>query len=192
MVYLVAIMIGIASGLVAGGSFNNFFDIRLKKGWMFFIAFSIQIVAGIAAAKGLEYTSAMIWLVAALSYLILMAGFWFNRYYSGMWVIAIGMLLNASVILTNGGRMPVDMERLGEKAFDFPSFDIKHVLMNSNTKLPFFADIITPPSFFAYFNEIMSVGDIVIAIGFSIVIFELFTKTGKTEKLANNRQSSHT
>nr|WP_243467051.1 DUF5317 family protein [Acetivibrio straminisolvens] len=53
--------------------------------------------------------------------------------------------------------------------------DNKHVVISSTTKLKFLADVIYLPGFIGKGMGVVSIGDLVVALGLFIFIFELFT-----------------
>jgi len=131
------------------------------------------------AAKGVVFSTAGSLLVQGLSYSLLLLMFWFNRHYVGMAVIGAGCFLNAAVIMLNGGRMPVGMEAV-EKAGYMQGLealkaglDAKHTVLDAGTRLAFLADVIHIPGFPGIWIRVASIGDVVIAIGLAILVFEL-------------------
>ncbi len=72
--------------------------------------------------------------------------------------------MNVVAIYFNGQRMPV-------KGITYR--DELHAPLNDQTRFPFFCDIIDID--FKFFNGVASIGDILIAIGFCIVLATVFT-----------------
>jgi hypothetical protein len=171
--------LGIAVGIAAGGKISNVLDFKIKKAWLIFLALLIQISAQIAVSKGFEFVYGYIAVVQFLVYALLVTAFYFNRQYLGICIIAAGSILNAIVMISNRGRMPVsadilDRLKLMEAAGAVKSgLDIKHVFIDRATKLPFLGDIIHPPSFLSYLMQVVSIGDIIITAGLMILIFEV-------------------
>ncbi len=131
-------------------------------------ALSMSLIPGLPPLGGLLY-------VASLLLLLLFA--WPNRQLPGLPLIALGLLLNAAVIASNGGRMPVDPGILAargtlEKALAVdagPSWS-RHTLMRPGTPLALLGDWLLVPLPFRN-PTIVSVGDLAIACG--ILLFFL-------------------
>ena len=87
------------------------------------------------------------------SFVLLFVALWYNRKHLGLWIIALGASLNALVMMVNGGRMPVSLEKLVK--VDMPEFieliksgaDNKHVVMSEATKLNFWQIYFIYPGF---------------------------------------------
>ncbi len=93
-----------------------------------------------------------------------------NRALPGAWLIGLGSLLNAIVTLVNAG-MPVDPGALAAAGKPAPS-DGLHVLIGSDTRLPFLADVLLVP----VVNNIYSLGDVALAIGGFWMAFRLLRR----------------
>jgi hypothetical protein len=179
MLYLAAIALGIAAGIMAGGKISNVLDFKIKKAWLIILSLLIQISAQIAVSKGIDFIQNYLGILQFAVYALLITAFYYNRQYIGMCIIAAGSILNAIVMIANGGRMPVNadiLERLnlmeGADAVNSGQ-DIKHVFMDESTKLPFLGDIVHPPSFLSCFMQVVSIGDIVITAGLLVLVFEI-------------------
>ncbi|MDQ3951498.1 MAG: DUF5317 domain-containing protein [Actinomycetota bacterium] len=90
-----------------------------------------------------------------------------NRTLPGLLLAGAGMALNVLVIGANGG-MPV-LEESAERAGVQQSLDdagIKHERLDDDTVLPWLGDAIPVPPF----KEVLSVGDVVLALGLCRVV----------------------
>lgn len=180
MLYIIAIIVGIVIALVLGGSFSNFASFKFQKGWLIIVAFTIQIVARLAAQKCSAKIVSYALFINIIAYCLLLTGFWLNREYFGIKVISVGSGLNILAILLNGGRMPVNYEALLRNNMDRiidlinRGLDFKHVLIDESTKVLFLTDIIQLPGIFGYLMRVVSIGDLIIALGICVFIFEIF------------------
>lgn len=100
---------------------------------------------------------------------------WANRHLLGFRVIAIGVVINAVVILANGG-MPVSVDALRylgvqdvEGAVAMAS--ALYGLAGEGTLLPFLGDVLPIPGP-AFIRSLVSLGDILLMIGVVVVILE--------------------
>lgn len=110
---------------------------------------------------------------------------WLNRKNRSLCLLGLGLGLNLSVILINGGLMPISPETIYKLD---PTLDVSQwaygerlggskdqLLPETETKLAIFADRIVPPSWFPL-RAAFSLGDLVIAAG----IFLFFWDAGRT------------
>jgi len=179
MPYVLAIVLGVSAGLIAGGKISNIPDFRLRRVWLIILAFLILAVFQPLSAGGLKIASNNAAIIHGTVFCMLLAGFYFNRHYRGMLAIGAGCALNSIVIMLNGGRMPVSLEvleaaGLTEAAEMVKSgLDLRHAVMDAGTRLPFLADVICLPPFWGFMMRIVSIGDLIVVAGLFIVAFEV-------------------
>lgn len=150
---------GFVLGLATGGHWRNLqrLDVRFWPG----------LIAGVIARVAAPFVGGLA-LVASLAGLLLVSVVAvLNRALPGAWLIALGSFLNAVVTLVNAG-MPVDPGALAASGKPAPS-DGLHVLIGSDTRLPFLADVLLAP----VVNNIYSVGDVLLAVGGFWMAFRL-------------------
>ena len=175
-----AAVLGMAAALIAGGKFNNFMNFKFRKGFLIISGLLVQYAAQIATGKYSHDIINNALLINVLIYCLLFAGFWINRKYLGVDAIALGTGLNSLVILLNNGRMPVSYEILSKNnlrqaiSMVNEGLDFKHMFIDENIKLVFLADIIEPPGILGFFMRVVSIGDLIIALGIGILVFEMF------------------
>ncbi len=176
MSYALAVIMGLVVGMLAKGKLSNLFNIRLNKVWLILSAFCITAAVQIASRE-IRFNTVVTMAFQVVMLLLLAAGFWFNRNRLGVCIIAVGYFLNFLVIMLNGGKMPVSIEVIKKSGLiqSLDDIDIKHNIFSNadKIKLPFLADIIHPPYFLSYGMDIISVGDIVIALGLFVLTVEL-------------------
>ena len=142
---------GFIMGVAAGGDWRHVQKLDLKLWPALFVGVVARVIAPFLG--GLALAS---WIAGlALVGLVALA----NRALPGTLLIAAGSLLNAGVISINGG-MPIDPGALAASGKPAPA-DGLHMILGPETRLPFLADILLVP----VFNNIYSVGDVVLAIG---------------------------
>lgn len=157
---LLVLVISIVIGALRGGKFRNLTEIRVNAWWLLPIGF-LLLAASSFVPDG--YDDVAVGLVLA-SYAPLLLFVWLNRDLSGIWIAGLGILMNFSVILINGG-MPV-LEQAAVLAGETGELvlDAKHVLLTTDTHLPFLADIIPLP------GAVLSLGDVFLAIGVGVFL----------------------
>jgi len=186
MLYAIIILLGIIVGILAKGKFTNLLNIKFEKTWLILSTFIMQLFILIAEKK-IEFNTTFTMLLQLLIFCLLLLGFWFNRHYIGICVIGIGYFSNALVILLNGGKMPVSLEvvKRANLLSKINDIDMKHSIFSSTVKvkLPFLADIMHPPFFLSTWMQIVSIGDLIIAVGLFILMVE--TVMGRKLRIKN-------
>lgn len=182
MLYVLAIVFGAVVGLAAGGKLSNILNFKLEKMWIILIAFAVQISSQILCYNGFKFFADNSLIIHGLVFLFMFIAFWANRHYLGVLLVGIGCVLNALVMMVNGGKMPVDPKVI--EAAGLPAeaiqvissgLDSKHILIDETTRLTFLADIIHPPSFLGILMQVVSIGDLVVGVGVFILAFEVIT-----------------
>lgn len=190
MLYITLIFSALLIGIVIGrlkGIKPDISDVKFNKSWLLIPAVSLQILFGIAEARGLKFDTLLTLAVNGVVFALVFLVVWINRRYIGLWFIGFGALSNALVMLFNGGRMPVDISLAGNQSYMADSIDLivrgmdnKHAVINTATKLPILADIISVPSFLGLGMPIISIGDIIVAIGLFVLCLQFCLYCGKS------------
>ena len=162
MLWLFAIVVGVAFGLVTGGKIGNLARLRFRWPWLIFAAVIVReavAITPLSRVSGAQYLY-VVSLAAILAWTI-----WNVNRFRGLWLVTAGAALNLVVITVNGGRMPVAHELAGSLVRHGVSG--QYTVMGSGTQLNLLGDWIslypTP--------EVYSPGDVLIAIGLAIVVF---------------------
>ncbi|HZK83219.1 MAG TPA: DUF5317 domain-containing protein [Desulfosporosinus sp.] len=168
--------------LISGGKFGRLGEITLRVVWLIPLALLIQSGVYWAAVRGIGLGPS--WVSPALdtgSYFLLLIFTVRNRSLPGMTCISLGILLNALVIVLNGGVMPVDPSFLPEVSRNaLLAGQGTHGLMTESTHLSFLADrfYLDLPGLQ---KQVFSVGDVLIDIGIFLLVFK--TMRGKTSSI---------
>jgi hypothetical protein len=165
MLWLAVVMfVALTVAVLRGGRLTNLADIRLRWWWLLPLSFALQIGTRLLPDVGwAEGVGVAMVLASYLPLVVLVTG---NKDREGMWLAGIGVLLNFTVIILNGG-MPV-MEEAAVVASGFsPSPQIaesyKHIGLDEHSRLPFLADVI--PMRIAGQGTVLSLGDVFLAVG---------------------------
>lgn len=152
---LLVLIISIVIGWLRGGRLRNLTEIRVRLWWLLPLGFILLAASAFVPDEKHEIAVGFV----LVSYLPLLLFVWLNRDMAGMWIAGMGILMNFTVIVLNGG-MPVLEEavRIAGGSSDL-ILDAKHVVLDENTSLPFLADVIPLP------NAVLSLGDVFLAIG---------------------------
>lgn len=157
---LLVLVISIVVGALRGGKLRNLTEIRVNSWWLLPVGFLILAASSFVPD---DMGDLAVWLVLG-SYVPLLVFVWLNRDLTGIWIAGLGILMNFTVILLNGG-MPVleEAARLAGETGEL-ILDTKHVLLTDDTVLPFLADIIPLP------GAVLSLGDVFLAIGVGVFL----------------------
>ena len=112
MILAAAVLVALLIGLLRGGDLRRLAQLPFKWGWLALVAFGSQlylIYAPEPVGQGLGSPRVIL---LVLSYVLLLAVVWQNRRLPGVWVMGIGFVANLSVMLLNGGYMPITPEAL--------------------------------------------------------------------------------
>ena len=174
MILLLALGIGLVLGLVwAKWLGNPYQPPRLKHSWLAIAAFLPQFfVAFFERTRALAPDRIAAFAIVSSQVLLFLFA-WFNRHLPGMLVLIIGLVLNLTVMIANGGFMPINPKTaeqvVGKERIS--SFEpgnrigYKDILLpTTETHLELLADRFLPPDGFPY-QVAFSLGDIFIAVG---------------------------
>jgi hypothetical protein len=90
-----------------------------------------------------------------------------NWHLPGMWLAALGLVLNVVVIGANGA-MPVSREAARISGLDqMGDMGLEHELLTDRTLLPFLGDVIPLPGT----QRVVSLGDVVLALGIGRFVY---------------------
>jgi Family of unknown function (DUF5317) len=166
MLWLASVLfLALATAMLRGGRLTNLGDIEMKAWWLLIVGFGLQAATRFLPDASWSETVALVMVLG--SFFLLMILVVVNRSRPGMWLAGVGVLMNFTVILLNGG-MPVLTEAAQvASGFTQSSPDIagsfKHVVLNDNTLFTAFADVI--PLRFAGHGQVISLGDVFLAVG---------------------------
>ena len=167
-IWAVTLGLAIIVVIVTRGSFFALARMQVRGPWLLIGAAALQIGIGLV-----EFPAARIddlgFGLLMLSYAMLLAFCFANLGLRGMGVVAIAIAMNALVIGLNQG-MPASDEvwRDGELVSEPFEESVKHQPETDQDLVPFLGDIVVlPPPF----EEVISFGDIVLAVGLVDVVF---------------------
>jgi hypothetical protein len=165
MLLLYAIALGLLVGLAGRGHLSALAHARVRLWPVALLGLGFQVLlfsSPLAGAVGplgpsLYVASTALVLVALLA----------NVRQPGFALIALGALLNLTVIIANGGQMPASPEALAAftGAAHVPTSDFSNsILAGPATQFPFLADIFVLPRPVPFAN-VFSIGDVLIGVG---------------------------
>jgi hypothetical protein len=156
--------------LVTRGSFGRLLRLPVQSIWLVIVAIAIQLLLALVDIPSDRFDDLGYGLVMA-SYAFLLAFCFVNLRISMMWVIALGIGLNALVIGLNQGMPTRDREvttRSGRTIEEPVERTAKHRPESNDDLLPFLGDRLEVPE---PVGEVVSLGDVVIAIGVVLLCY---------------------
>jgi hypothetical protein len=145
----------------------RFGQLDLRYPWLFFLAFFIQFLLIILGLRQVAFIAKWFPFVYLGSYLILFFAAVKNWSLFGMRIALLGIALNFTVILLNGGHMPADAKsvaRIGKSDLLTTPYYPRSRPIGPQTRLPFLGDVIILPKPYP-FPQIFSLGDVFVTLG---------------------------
>jgi Family of unknown function (DUF5317) len=188
-VITIAIVGGVALVVVllTRGSFSRLFRLPIQSVWMVLVALTIQIFLALVELPSDRFDDVGFGLVMA-SYAFLLAFCFVNLRISMMWVIGLGIALNALVIGLNQGMPTADNEvttRSGRTVEEPIERTARHRPESDDDLLPFLDDRLRVPY---PVDEVISIGDVVIGLGIILVCYQ----ASRVRRPARSRRSERT
>ena len=161
MLWLLAMLLGLALGLGAGGRLDNLLRLRFRWPLVVLVAVAVRDLVEITPLnriEGAQYVY-LVSLVAIVAWTI-----WHFKLLPGVWLVTLGSALNVIVIAANEARMPVAAQYAG------PLVQRGHIgqytLMTSSTHLNWLGDWISVSPFPGAYSP----GDLVVGLGLALVL----------------------
>ncbi|MDQ3985115.1 MAG: DUF5317 domain-containing protein [Actinomycetota bacterium] len=164
---VVALVLAAVLARFRGGSFQLLADTRLRWTILLFEGLLIQVLFDIWDPPGLTRSGALAVLI--VSNVAVAAFIALNARMPGLLLAGLGLLLNVVVITANQA-MPVSDSAAKTAGVAPPpesSTELKHERLDTDTKLPWLADVIPVPGL----GEILSAGDIFLALGIGRLVY---------------------
>ena len=170
MLFLLAILIGMAVGALRRGRLSNLPSLRLCRVWILLLALLIQVlIFPLFTSQPLfPYAIAPLHLI---SYALVLVWIAMNLRTRAMWMVGAGGALNFLVLSVNGGYMPVSLDAMVQAGHARTASHLAEagvyanvIPMGGETRLNFLGDILAMPDWVPLAG-VFSLGDIVIAAG---------------------------
>ena len=173
---LVAVVVALVLGLLAGGRLENLAGIRFRWGAVLFVAVVVRYGTEAAIRYGFAPAGELRLPLYTLAFGTIAAVLWLNRGQPGLLVAAAGVATNGLAIVLNGGWMPVwppALQLVGMTQGDLTvAF---HRLLPEDLGLSFllhggpFGDLIPVP--LPILTNVASIGDAFVAVGLGWYVF---------------------
>lgn len=164
----VALVLGVSIviALLRGGKLANLAEIHLDLWKLLPLGIAVQVAAVLLPDDRSWSRGVGVSLILA-SLLLLLIVVLANHDEVGLWIAAVGLVMNFTVIAVNRG-MPVLPEAAviaGAESTDLV-LDAKHVILDTDSSLVFLADVIPVP----FLRQVLSMGDVFLAIGVGMFV----------------------
>lgn len=152
-------------GRLAGGRVQRLASLPLRHAWLFVLGFAAQLLVlmpALSAASG--------W-IHIFSYGPLFAGVALNFHIRELWIAALGLALNFSVIAANGGKMPTSagaIRHIGRPeliSYLREGRNPRNVLITRQSRLPLLGDRFVLPPPYPHQPAVFSAGDVLLTVG---------------------------
>ncbi len=170
------IVLGLLLGLLAGGKFGNLASIRLRHTWLLVIAVIVRYGTEALLNAHVPIVEALRLPLLTSAFGLLLVALWINRSYPGLNLAFVGILSNATVIVVNGGYMPIWEPSLLVAGFRPEEItSALHVILPAALDGDFllhlgpFSDVIPVP--LPFIQNVASVGDLFLTAGLAFFLF---------------------
>jgi hypothetical protein len=181
LILLVALLFGLIAGLILALYQKRVWQPPpLRTLWLVVIAFLPQIFFFYLPATRSKIPTVVVAAGLILSQAVLLVFCWLNRRLPGIWLLALGLVLNLLVISANGGFMPISPQTAAAllPANVLARLQVggrfgygKDILLTAGqTKLAWLADRFLLPAWSPY-QVAFSLGDILVACGAFWLLF---------------------
>lgn len=174
-----AIILGIIIGLIRGGTFSRLGYINFRGSVFFLISLICYLMIVVMHIGNFEYNTNYYSIILLITYIFILIGLLVNIKMKHIIIIVIGCIMNLIVFITNNLSFPINSEKVN---LLFKS-EYHQLLINNNirfyipvegSKLKYLANIIAINR--PYLSPlILSVGDLIIALGIIILIQSTMT-----------------
>jgi hypothetical protein len=165
LLWIAALGLGLVAGLAFRGRIDNLSRLHFRWPWLIVAVLVVRaavLVTPLRTVDGIQYVY-----LAALTLLVAWT-LWQIELVRGIWLIAVGSVLNLVVIAANAARMPVAPELAGSLVHS--GHLGQYSLITPSTNLVWLADRIALPGISRVVPEAYSPGDIVVALGVGVVV----------------------
>ncbi len=172
---IAGVLLGLLLGLRAGGRLDNLANIQLRWPPLLIAAVLVRYGTEGLLNAHIDIVETLRAPLLAFGFLLLLIALWVNRYYPGLSVAFVGILLNGLVIVINGGHMPIWTTSLAAAGLTPPDVtSALHVVVPGEAS-DFFVralilgDIIPIP--IPLIQNVASLGDLFLTAGLAFFLF---------------------
>jgi Family of unknown function (DUF5317) len=169
VIIVVAVLVGALTVPLCGGRFQKLADARLNRAWCLLAALAGQVlITSVMPDMPSLLARSMHLGTYALAGLFL----WSNRSILGLWVVALGTLLNVVAIALNSGVMPASASASRVAGLQDAGRGFRNSEHVAHARLSFLGDIFAIPKGWPFAN-VFSIGDVLIVVGVVLTLHAL-------------------
>jgi MFS family permease len=178
---LIAGILGVVAGLLAGGRLGNLLSVQLRFGALILLALVLRFATQWLIEQDVDIVDTLRVPLFAVSFSLLVLALWLNRSQPGLLLAMVGVGANGLAILVNAGYMPVfvpAVEVAGLTSADLsPAF---HVALPTDLGIDFLlkagplGDVL--PIVLGTFANVISLGDVLLAAGIAWFLFSAIAR----------------
>ena len=185
--FLSAVILALLVGALAGGGFPRLAELRLRWLPLLGIALALRLGGLLLHPDTAQVPVGWVFVVA---YVFIFAWLWRNWTLPGLQIASVGIAANTLAVVLNGGQMPVWGGAFSAAGFapDAIAGDSFHHLLLSDSLADFvargglFGDVIPIP--LPVMRDVVSIGDILLALGIFWAIVYSMTRPGAYRRAA--------
>ena len=181
--FLSAIVLALIIGALAGGAFPRLAELRLRWSVLLVVALGLRVLVSLSRETGIGAEIPAGWAYVA-AYGLIFVWLWGNWRVPGLQIASVGIGANMLAVLANGGQMPIWSAAFFSAGFTAADIvnDPFHFLLETDTVAGFvaggglFGDVIPLP--LPYIRDVVSIGDVLLALGIFWAIVYSMTRAG--------------
>ena len=181
--FLSTILLALIVGALAGGGIPRLANLGLRWSWLLLLAIGLRVLPAATDRLGLLSGVPMGWVLVA-AYALVFIWLWGNWRVPGLQIAAVGIGANMAAVLLNAGQMPIWSAAFFAAGFSEADIagDPFHFLLRAESVGDFvargglFGDVIPIPV--PFIRDVVSLGDVLLAIGIFWAIVFSMTRTG--------------
>ena len=181
--FLSAILLALIVGALAGGSFPRLGELKLRWSWLLAAALGLRLLVLVSEETGFADALPAGWFYVG-AYLLVFVWLCGNWRVPGLQIASVGIGANMVAVLINGGQMPIWSAAFFSAGFTEADIvnDPFHFLLRTDTVAGFvaagglFGDVIPIP--IPYIRDVVSIGDVLLALGIFWAIVYSMTRAG--------------
>ena len=167
---------------IRGGKILNIENSSFKYWYLLVIGYFIGQAPKFLFKIGKDPADELNYILVLVSYVLISVVLFFNLRIKGVYYTFIGTIFNGVAILSNNAMMPVSKNAIiicgHDKAVQMgQSLDPMHFVSDLDTKMKMFSDFIPLPKPYLI-PQILSIGDLLLALGLFILIQTIMVKKG--------------
>jgi MFS transporter, DHA3 family, macrolide efflux protein len=179
--FLSVIVLALVVGAIAGGGFPRLAELKLRWTVLLLAALGLRLAVLVSHETGIGAGIPVGWAYLG-AYVLIFVWLWFNWRVPGLQIAAVGIGANMLAVLVNGGQMPIWSAAFFAAGFTQADLagDPFHFLLMTDTVGGFvaagglFGDVVPVP--IPYIRDVVSIGDLLLAIGIFWAIVHSMTR----------------